>query len=294
MRIALLGPYGQLGTDIQHVAAARDGFEIVPVDRSVLDVAKPERIPDALRAVEFDALVNCTSYHRTDEAEGNADLAFAVNAFAVKALAQICADRQARFVHISTDYVFGAAQTVSAERSPLTESDCIAPLNVYGASKAMGESLALMAHDDTFILRVASLFGIAGASGKGGNFVETMIRVGRERGQLSVVDDVRMSPTATANVAEHLVELLMRESPPGLYHTVNTGDATWYEFAREIIDQAGIAATVDPCTSAQYPTKAQRPAYSVLSNAKLVNAIGPLADWREALNRYLRAKGHIS
>ncbi len=288
MRLLLLGPNGQLGTDIRAAAETRGGIELLPLGRERLDLTAVERIPKVLGGTDFDVLVNCTGYHRTDEAEDHADLAFAVNAFAVRALAEACAARGAHFLHVSTDYVFGGLDRAT----PYTEADGIGPLNVYGASKATGEALALKTHADTLVLRVASLFGVAGASGKGGNFVETMLRVGRETGHLRVVDDVRMSPTSTADIAGRILDLLEARAPGGVYHAVNAGDATWYEFARAIIETARVPATVEPCTSADYPTKAARPPYSALNAGKLTAATAPLPHWRDALERYLRAKGH--
>ena len=178
-------------------------------------------------------------------------------------------------------------------RSPLREDDPTAPLNVYGASKAMGETLARLASDDVVILRVASLFGVAGAGGKGGNFVETMIRVGREKGALRVVDDQTMSPTSTADVARVIVRMLTDGCAPGLYHVVNTGSATWFDFACEIIRRAGVEATVAPCATEEYPVRAVRPRYSVLDNTKVSVAFGAMPPWQDALDRYLHARGHL-
>ena len=171
-----------------------------------------------------------------DEAEDSASAALAVNAHAVQAMARVCAARRPRLLHVSTDYMFGGDH---ARQHPLREDDPTAPINVYGASKAMGETLARLACDDVVIRRVASLFGAAGTGGRGGNFVETMIRAGREQGSLRVVDDQTMSPTATVDVARVVVRILA-EGPPGLYHVVNTGAATWFDFAREgsILDNA--------------------------------------------------------
>ena len=178
MKVVVLGPNGQLGSDI-FAANARNGggIDIEGVGRDALDVTDLDRIEGVLGPMSFDALVNCTSYHKTDEVEKNASLAFTINAHAVQRMATVCAGKGARFVHISTDYVFSGDAT-----EPYVEEDRPGPLNVYGASKLMGEELARNAHDDTLVLRVASLFGVAGASGKGGNFVETMIRVAKERG----------------------------------------------------------------------------------------------------------------
>ena len=215
---------------------------------------------------------------------------FAVNAHAVAAMAQVCAAKRTRLVHISTDYVFGG----DVERArPLREDDPTAPVSVYGASKAMGETLARLASDDVVILRVASLFGVAGAGGKGGNFVETMIRAGREKGALRVVDDQTMSPTSTADVARVIVRMLTDGCAPGLYHAVNAGSATWFGFACEIIRRAGVEADVTPCATGEYPVRAARPRYSALDNAKASAAFGAMPPWQDALDRYLHARGHL-
>ena len=286
----LLGPGGQLGHDLRRAhEEAGEPFEVFPLARGGLDVSAPGDVERILGGLDFDALVNCTGYHRTDEVEDNASLAFTVNAHAVRAMARACAARGARLFHVSTDYVFGGD---AARTRPFREDDPTAPVNVYGASKAMGETLARLAREDAVILRVASLFGTAGASGKGGNFVETMIRLGREKGALRVVDDQTMSPTATADVARVLLRMLAEGCAPGLYHVVNGGSATWFEFAREIVRLAGIEAAVTPCSSEEYPTRAARPRYSVLDNARVEAAFGTMPPWQDALERYLRAKGH--
>lgn len=288
MRVLLLGAGGQLGHDIRRAhGEAGEPFELLALGRERLDLAAPDRVEAALAELRFDALVNCTGYHRTDEAEDNAALAFAVNAHAVAALARACAARRARFVHIGTDYVFGGD---AGRTRPLAEGEPMAPVNVYGASKAMGETLALLAWEDVVVLRVASLFGTAGASGKGGNFVETMIRAGREKGALSVVCDQTMSPTATADVAPAVLRALAEGLPAGVYHAVNGGQATWFAFAREILRQAGVAAEVEPCSSDDWPTRARRPRYSALDNGRLAARLGPMPPWQEALGRYLAAR----
>ncbi|WP_339950773.1 dTDP-4-dehydrorhamnose reductase [uncultured Albimonas sp.] len=294
MKVLLLGPNGQLGHDLTAAhAAAPDrvagGIELIPFGRDKLDVSAPAGIAETLSGVEFDALVNCTSYHKTDEVEDAGSRAMAVNAHAPQQLARICAERGARFVHISTDYVFGGD---TARATPLPEDAPTAPVNVYGASKALGETLASLAGEPT-ILRVASLYGVAGASGKGGNFVETMIRFGRERGALKVVDDQRMSPTATADIAVVILRMLREGAAPGLWHVAGGGEASWFEFASEIIRQAGIEADMTPCASSEFPTRALRPGYSVLDASKLASAFAPMPDWRESLGRYLKAKGHL-
>ena len=290
MKVLLLGPGGQLGHDIQaaHAAEAK-GIQLIPFGRDQLDVSKPETVAETLAGVEFDALVNCTSYHKTDEVEDNGGLAMAVNAHAPQAMAAVCADKGARFVHISTDYVFGGD---TSRTTPLAEDAPTAPVNVYGASKAFGETLARLAGEPA-ILRVASLYGVAGASGKGGNFVETMLKFGRERGALKVVNDQHMSPTATADIAAVILRMLSEGVEPGIWHVAGGGEATWFEFASEIIKQAGVEATMTPCASSEFATRALRPGYSVLDTSKLASAYAPMPPWRESLARYLKAKGHI-
>jgi len=287
MRTILLGPNGQLGTDIRGANTETGEFlRLIPIDRATLDLQDINAASNFLDGLEFDCLVNCSSYHKTDDVEKNATLAFTINAHLPQRLAEISLKKKARFIHLSTDYVFGGGR----KRDPFTEDDCKAPLNVYGASKAMGEDLVMMTGADALIVRAASLFGVAGASGKGGNFVESMIRLGREKGQIRVVDDQVMSPTSTADLARWLLQLLRSEAPAGIWNLVNSGTASWCQFAARIVKQAGVSAEVIPITSQDYPTAAKRPSYSVLDNSKLRSAIGPVRSWQDALDDYLVAK----
>ena len=286
-RVLLLGPHGQLGHDVRHVhAQSGEPFDLVPIPRETLDLAAAGSIDRLLGSLRFDALVNCAAYTQVDLAEVDATTAFAVNTHAAQALARVCAAKRARLLHISSDYVFGGE---AARRRPLREDDPTAPVNVYGASKAMGESRASLEADDVVILRTASLFGVAGAGGKGDNVVETMIRAAREKETLRVVDDQRMSPTATEDVARVVMRMLKDGCELGIYHVVNAGSATWYEFACEIVHRAGVAANVTPCASGEYPVRAPRPRYSVLDGTKVSAVFGAMPAWQEALERYLRA-----
>jgi len=290
MSVLVLGSNGQLGSDLFRANASRKcPLNLVPIERQHLDVSQPENVHDVLRKQEFETLINCASYHETDKVEKNATRAFAINAHAVKAMAEVCQQKHARLIHISTDYVFSGRQT-----TPYKETDGAAPVNVYGASKAMGETLACLAHDRVYVLRVASLFGIAGASGKGGNFVETILRIGKDKEELRVVDDITMSPTSSADVAGIILKLIDRDTEPGIYHTVNSGQATWYEFAKDIIHRGGINAEVTPITSDEFPSVAARPAYSVLDNKRMAAIVGDIPHWKEALDRYLHEKGHLA
>lgn len=284
-RIALFGANGQLGSDMASLAAQR-GLDLVPVTRVEVDAANPEAGFDGLA---FDVAINCVAVTRVDDCEKDPAPAVAINAHFAGRLAKACAAKGARLVQVSTDYVYGGQD----QRAPLTEAVGRAPVNVYGATKALGEDLAKLEHDDVIVARVASLFGVAGASGKGGNFVETMIRFGKERGRLTVVADQVMSPTASWDAGEAILDLIAAQAPAGDYHVVNSGAASWCAFAAAIIAKAGVAAEVAPIPTSQFPTPARRPPYSALSNAKLETVLGrPMAPWTDALDRYLAAKGH--
>lgn len=286
MRIALFGANGQLGSDLVAQSAQR-GLDLVPVTRAQVDAADPTAGFDDL---DFDVAINCVAATRVDDCEKDPAPAVAINAHFAGRLAKACAAKGARLVQVSTDYVYGGQD----QREPLSEDVGRAPVNVYGATKALGEDLARLEHDDVLVARVASLFGVAGASGKGGNFVETMLRFGKERGRLTVVDDQVMSPTASWDAGEAILDLIGAKAPAGVYHVVNAGVASWCDFAQAIIAKAGVAAEVVPIPTSQFPTPARRPPYSALSNARLEAAIGrPMPHWTDALDRYLAAKGHV-
>ena len=289
LKVLLLGPMGQLGHDLRCAhAESGDVFDLMPpLAREKLDLAASGRVERVLGDLDFDVLVNCAAHTRVDEAEDNASLAFAVNAHAPAAMARVCAAKRARLFHVSTDYVFGGD---FARQAPLREKDPIAPVNVYGASKAMGETLACLESEKVVILRVASLFGTAGAGGRGGNFVETIIRAAKEKKSLRVVDDQTMSPTGTADVARVVMRMLAQGCAPGIYHAVNAGSATWYEFACEIVRRAGLGVDVARCSSGEYPVRAVRPRYCALDNAKVSADFGAMPAWQDALERYLHSR----
>jgi len=287
-RIALFGANGQLGQDLSAIAASR-GLTLVALQRPQFDATDLAGLDAALADLDFDVAINSVAVTRVDDCEKDPAPAVAINADFAQALARTCARKKARLVQVSTDYVFGG----QASREPLDEGATPAPINVYGQTKLQGETLARQAHDDVIVARVASLFGVAGASGKGGNFVETMIRFGRARGALKVVADQVMSPTSSWDAAEAILDLIRVEAPAGLYHVVNSGAASWHQFAEAIIDRAGVAATVSPIPTSEFPTPARRPPYSVLANGRVEKALGrSMPAWQDALDRYLGAKGH--
>jgi len=287
-RIALFGANGQLGQDLSAIAATR-GLSLIALQRPMFDATDSAGLDAAMADLDFDVAINSVAVTRVDDCEKDPAPAVAINADFAQALARTCARRKARLVQVSTDYVFGG----QASREPLDEDAAPAPINVYGETKLQGETLARQAHEDVIVARVASLFGVAGASGKGGNFVETMIRFGRERGALKVVADQVMSPTSSWDAAEAILDLIRVQAPAGVYHVVNSGAASWHDFAAAIIDRAGVEATVSPIPTSEFPTPARRPPYSVLANARVEKALGrSMPAWQDALDRYLTAKGH--
>ena len=189
----------------------------------------------------------------------------------------------ARLVHLSTDYVFDG----TSER-PYRPHDAPAPLNVYGASKLMGEALVRRAWPEgAVIVRTSSIFGRAGMAEGKGNFVETILRLCRERDRIEVVADTVMSPTYSSDLARALVALIEQGAEPGTYHATNRGETSWYEFARAIVREQGESLQIDPVSADDYPRPARRPRYSVLDTSKTDELIGPLPEWSDGLRRYL-------
>lgn len=282
MKIAVLGAAGQLGRDLcPRLAALGD---VVPLTRADIDLARPETIVPAVEALRPDVFVNCAAYNFVDRAETDWDAAYQVNTAGPRNLAVACAREGARLVHFSTDYVFGADPD---RTTPYTEDDRPGPVSAYGTSKANGEALLRLTEADSLVVRTCGLYGVWGNGGKGGNFVETMLRLAGEGKPLRVVKDQRCTPSYTADVADATVELV-RRGASGLYHVTNAGDCTWYEFAAEIFRQAELSPDLTPITSAEFGAPARRPAYSVLSTANLAARIGThLRPWRDALAAYL-------
>lgn len=290
MKILLIGSTGQLGTDLLRVNAVKSHpFDIVRVDRSQIDLAKTDLIIGVIRSIDFDAAIYCASFNRVDAAEGDPREAFLVNGHAAGEVARLCRQKKARMVYVSSDYVFDGKKG-----EPYREDDPPSPINLYGVSKLDGENLSRQECADTLVFRTASLFGVRGSTSKGTNFVESILAACRKNGAARVVNDITMSPTGTADLAPLILSAMEKKIPSGIYHAVNSGQATWFEFAREIVAQTKVPADVVPVPSSEYPTKAERPPMSVLDNSKLSAVIGPIPHWKESLTRYLREKGHVN
>jgi dTDP-4-dehydrorhamnose reductase len=285
LKVLVLGGSGQVGHDVLAAGMAAHDLDIEGMDQAGLDLRDVESIGARLADFRFDVLIKCAAYTQVGAAEGDAAAAFTANAHAVEAIAAACARRGARLVHLSTDYVFGG----DTDR-PYRTDDAPAPLSVYGASKLVGEALARRAHPEgTVIVRTSSVFGLAGARPGGGNFIETMIRLGRERGRLSVGADNVMAPTFSADLARGLLELARLRPSAGTYHLTNEGRTSWHDPAVAALELAGIPAGIAPIPATDYPTPARSPAFSVLDTRSTTALAGPMPAW-DALRRYLQAR----
>jgi dTDP-4-dehydrorhamnose reductase len=289
-KIALIGANGQLGTDIYKVFSSDDYYKIFPLTTREIDVTDPNLTKKVLEEIKPHIVVNTAAYHRVDEVEDNPEKAFLVNATAEKNLAELCQSHKWSLVFISTDYVYGLDKK---RNKPYIETDTPGPINVYGVSKLAGEYLTRFICQRHFVIRLCGLFGIVGALGKGGNFVETMIRLGKEKGKVKVVDDQVLTPTYTKNIAENLRELLKTDYY-GLYHMTSEGQCSWWEFACEIFKLLKMKIKCSPVTSDVFKTRAKRPFFSVLENYNLKKIkLNKMRGWKKNLKLYLREKGYL-
>lgn len=279
MKILLIGASGQLGTDL---ARALAGHELLAPPRRSLDLLQPDRIRQVLQSERPQVVINTAAFHRVDECESRVSTAFQVNGEAVRNLALAARDIEAVLVHYSTDYVFDGA----AGR-PYREDDFPRPLNVYGVSKLAGEHLLESVWEKHVLIRTCGLYGHAGSRGKGGNFVETMIRKATAGESIRVVDDQRLTPTSTRELAR-ATAALVETSHFGLFHVTSKGNCTWYEFAGEIFRLLGLEPDLAPTTSDAFSAAARRPAYSVLANHHLDDlGMDDLKHWKDDLREYL-------
>jgi len=289
-KIALIGANGQLGTDIVKVFSGDDFFQVVPLTTKEIDITDDNKTRQVLEKINPDLVINTAAFHRVDEIEDNPLPAFSVNVVAEKKLSELCVKNEWELAYFSTDYVFGGD---SDRKTPFTEEDRPWPISTYGVSKLAGEYVTQLTCPKHFILRMCGLFGVVGSLGKGGNFIETMINLGKEKGGVKVVDDQICTPTYTRNVAENLLALF-KTNYYGLYHMTSEGACSWFEFAKEIFELMKMEVNCQPLTSLEFKTRARRPPYSVLENVKLKKlGLNKMRHWKENLRLYLEEKGHI-
>lgn len=279
MKILVTGYKGQLGYDVVNEATSR-GIEAIGVDIDEMDITNQEQVNTVIKSGNYDAVVHCAAWTAVDKAEEPElfETVKKVNATGTKYIADVCEELDIPMMYFSTDYVFDGEGT-----TPWNEYDERHPLNVYGITKAQGEEFVekLKKH---FIIRIAWVFGK-----NGNNFIKTMLRLGKERGAVSVVNDQVGNPTYTYDLAKLVVDMIQTDKY-GKYHATNSGDfISWYDFACEIFKQAGMDVKVTPVDSNQFPAKAKRPKNSRMNQTELdKNGFNRLPAWQDALGRYLK------
>jgi dTDP-4-dehydrorhamnose reductase len=290
MRILIIGKSGQLGRSIHKIVNVnsnknnyRQDSEFIFVGRSELNLSSESSINHFSRNNKFDVIINCAAYTAVDEAEEDQELANQVNHLAVKQLAKITKDQQAKLIHISTDYVFDGESD-----DPYIETDETNPINVYGKTKLAGEqALQKVMPTNAIIIRTSWVY-----SEYGGNFVQTMLRLSKERDELNVVSDQIGSPTYATDLAKVILKIIHnkdyqdKQQPTEIYHYSNIGEISWYDFAKEIFKIAKITCKVNPITTGQYPTPAKRALNSRLNQKKIHKAFEINSEyWKDSLTQ---------
>ena len=276
MKLLVTGVKGQLGYDVVKEAEKR-GVEAVGVDIDEMDITDAKQVREVITKGGYDAVVHCAAWTAVDKAEDMEEACRKVNKEGTENIAQVCEVLDIPIMYFSTDYVFNGQGS-----EPWKEYDKKAPLNVYGQTKYEGE-LAVEKLAKHFIIRIAWVFGK-----NGNNFIKTMLRLGKERGAVSVVNDQIGSPTYTYDLAKLVLDMIQSDKY-GTYHATNEGICSWYEFACEIFKQAGMNVQVTPVSSDEFPTKAKRPCNSRMNKTELDrNGFDRLPTWQDALHRYLK------
>jgi len=274
-KILVTGANGQLGSDLRDLSSSYPQYEFVFTDVAELSITDRDAVYNFFREQTPAYLVNCAAYTAVDKAESERELCDQINGTAVGILASACSQYGTRFIHISTDYVFdGNAST------PLKESDEVDPVNAYGASKLLGEQLAVQNDPDVIIIRTSWVYSFYGK-----NFVKTMMRLMSEKESIGVVNDQVGSPTYAADLAEAIMHIISSGKwVPGIYNYSNKGIISWLDFANEIKTQIKSSCTVNPLSTEQFSTPAKRPKYSALDKTKIQTTFSVgLKDWKDSL-----------
>jgi dTDP-4-dehydrorhamnose reductase len=284
-RVLVTGCGGQVGAEV--VRALGADAEVIAHDRASLDLARPAQIAERIREARAQVVVNAAAYTAVDRAESDEAAAHAINAAAPGVIGEECRRCDALLIHFSTDYVFDGAK-----RGPYVEGDPVNPLNAYGRTKLEGERAVAASGCRHLVLRTSWVYGPHGR-----NFLLTMLRLGRERDELRVVDDQRGAPTSSIQLGRLTRELVLGAAPPaqasGVYHATAAGETTWFGFAEAIFARQPKRPRLVPIASSEYPTPARRPANSVLSSERLASVLGArIGDWRSGLDEVLAVLGH--
>jgi dTDP-4-dehydrorhamnose reductase len=282
MKIAVIGANGQLGTDVVR-AFRHSGDDVIALNHSDIELSSIDSVSGTLREIGPNVIVNCAAMHNVDHCESDAHKAFAVNGLGARNLALVTHDIQSILIHISTDYVFDGIKG-----KPYEESDNPQPLNVYGTSKLTGEYFVRSIAAKHFIVRTSAIYGRSPCRAKKGlNFIELMLKLAKERGEVKVVDTEIITPTSTAELSSQLVSI-SRSEHYGLYHATAEGSCSWFDFAKNIFDVSGVKVKLSVALPHEFPNKVLRPSYSVLENKELKrNGLNMFRPWQEGVRAYL-------
>ena len=277
MKVLVTGVKGQLGYDVVRELQSR-GHEAIGVDIEEMDITYETAVSRVMEETAPEAVIHCSAFTAVDRAEEEQELCYKVNVQGTENIAKMCQKLGCKMLYLSTDYIFSGEG-----QRPWEPEDTPSPLNSYGQSKYQGEVALRQYVDKYFIVRISWVFGI-----NGNNFIKTMLRLGKENGAVKVVDDQIGSPTYTFDLAKLLVDMIETEQY-GAYHATNEGICSWYEFAKEIFQEANMKeVTVTPVSSEEFPVKAKRPKNSRMSKEKLVqNGFSLLPSWQDAVKRYI-------
>ncbi len=281
MRVLLIGATGQLGSDI---VRNNPGHELISPSKRDFDLTSGRNIAGKIREANVDWIINTAAFHNVLKCEEQPERAFELNCTAVRNLAQTCQELDVRLLTLSTDYVFGGEKKL-----PYTEDDRPGPLQIYGISKLAGEMAALAtAPEHVAVVRTCGLFGSAGAASKGGNFVDSRVADGHRGGMLEIASEQVVCPTSTHDLSKAIFALIGHRVPAsGIYHLVNEGECSWYEFTAAIFDYLRINVDLRPIDRGGRSGVIRRPKYSVLSNVRARSLGIELPTWKDALKRYL-------
>lgn len=279
MKVIITGGKGQLGLELQKQLSFDSKYQVISTDRDELNILDFGQVNSFIEEIKPDVVINCAAHTAVDLCETDVENAYKINALGARNLAICCEKVGAKFVQVSTDYVFNGNGT-----RPYIEDDITCPNSIYGTSKLMGEQFTKDFCSKYFIIRTAWLYG------EGNNFVRTMLKLSETNKELNVVDDQIGSPTSTVDLAKAIINLMSTEYY-GTYHGTCEGKCSWYEFAKKIFEIKNIDITVNPVTSEQFKRPAPRPAYSVLDNLMLkLVSLNTFRNWEESLEEYLKGE----
>ena len=285
IKVAVIGGNGQLGTDVVN-AFTQNGDSVSSLTHSDIDLASADSVSARLQEIRPNLVVNTAAMHHVENCERDPERAFAVNGIGARNLSLVAKDLRAAVIHVSTDYVFDGAKEI-----PYHEADPPRPLNVYGNTKLSGENFVRSILDEHFVLRTSAIYGKNPCRAKGGlNFIELMLKLARERGEVRVVDSEVVTPTSTVELAEQMVALSRTEAY-GLYHATAEGYCSWYEFAGKIFSLTNTTVSLKVADPKEFPAKVPRPKYSVLENRGLKSCgLNVFKPWQDGLRQYLSAR----